>query len=132
MELGGLVFCEQSGTSLRLTHLEAAALQSFPPDMVWPGNQGEKLTAIGNAVPPLTVAAILGALLAPRGERDASDNVFAAVADWPPTHPHRDRHQHSRPARCPPNITRPPEGENHHDEPEDRSVVATFCCAMPG
>lgn len=65
MEPGGLFFCEQSGTSLRLTHVEAAALQSFPPDMVWPGNQGEKLLAIGNAVPPLTVAGILGALLAP-------------------------------------------------------------------
>lgn len=71
---------EQSGTSLRLTHLEAAALQSFPPNMVWPGNQGEKFLAIGNAVPPRMAAAVLGALLAPPAERDAWDNVFAAVA----------------------------------------------------
>ncbi|QYM76912.1 DNA cytosine methyltransferase [Leucobacter luti] len=71
---------EQSGTSLRLTYLEAAALQSFPPDMVWPGNQGERFLAIGNAVPPLMAAAILGALLAPPAERDAWDNVFAEVA----------------------------------------------------
>ncbi|MEJ6490771.1 DNA cytosine methyltransferase [Leucobacter sp. USCH14] len=71
---------EQSGTSLRLTYLEAAALQSFPPDMVWPGNQGERFLAIGNAVPPLMAAAILGTLLAPPAERDAWDNVFAEVA----------------------------------------------------
>lgn len=71
---------EQSGTSLRLTHLKAAALQSFPPDMVWPGNQGERFLVIGNAVPPLMANAILGALLAPPAERDAWDNVFAAVA----------------------------------------------------
>ena len=71
---------EQSGTSLRLTHLEAAALQSFPPEMLWPGNQGERFLAIGNAVPPLMAAAILGTLLAPPAERDAWDNVFAEVA----------------------------------------------------
>lgn len=71
---------EQSGTSLRLTYKEAAALQSFPPDMRWPGNQGERFLAIGNAVPPLMAEAILAALLAPAGVRDAWDNVFAEVA----------------------------------------------------
>ncbi len=71
---------EQSGTSLRLTYLEAAALQSFPPSMRWPGNQGERFLAIGNAVPPLMAEAILGALLAPPAVRDAWDNVFAEVA----------------------------------------------------
>lgn len=71
---------EQSGTSLRLTYLEAAALQSFPPSMVWPGNQGERFLAIGNAVPPLLAEAVLGALLEPPQERDAWDNVFAHVA----------------------------------------------------
>ncbi|QEA30410.1 DNA cytosine methyltransferase [Microbacterium sp. CBA3102] len=71
---------EQSGTSLRLTYLEAAALQSFPNDMAWPGNQGERFLAIGNAVPPLLAQAVLSALLAPAGERDAWDHVFAEVA----------------------------------------------------
>ncbi|MFJ2506305.1 DNA cytosine methyltransferase [Microbacterium sp. NPDC087592] len=71
---------EQSGTSLRLTYLEAAALQSFPTDMAWPGNQGERFLAIGNAVPPLLAQAVLSALLAPAGERDAWDHVFAEVA----------------------------------------------------
>ncbi|NLA65117.1 MAG: DNA cytosine methyltransferase, partial [Leucobacter sp.] len=71
---------EQSGTSLRLTFPEAAALQSFPPSMRWPGNQGERFLAIGNAVPPMLAEAILSALLAPPAVRDAWDNVFAEVA----------------------------------------------------
>ena len=71
---------EQSGTSLRLTYLEAAALQSFPPSMRWPGNQGSRFLAIGNAVPPLLAEAILAALLAPPAERDAWDLAFAEVA----------------------------------------------------
>lgn len=71
---------EQSGTSLRLTYLEAAALQSFPPSMRWPGNQGERFLAIGNAVPPLLAKVILAALLAPPTERDAWDLAFAEVA----------------------------------------------------
>ena len=71
---------EQSGTSLRLTYLEAATLQSFPASMRWPGNQGERFLAIGNAVPPLLAEAILAALLAPPAERDAWDSVFAEVA----------------------------------------------------
>ena len=71
---------EQSGTSLRLTYLEAAALQSFPPGMAWPGNKGERFLAIGNAVPPLMAEAILSALLAPPAERDAWDLAFAEIA----------------------------------------------------
>lgn len=71
---------EQSGTSLRLTYLEAAALQSFPSSMKWPGNQGERFLAIGNAVPPLLAEAILSALIAPPAERDAWDLAFAEVA----------------------------------------------------
>ena len=71
---------EQSGTSLRLTYREAATLQSFPADMAWPGNQGERFLAIGNAVPPLMAEAILAALIAPPAERNAWDLVFAGVA----------------------------------------------------
>lgn len=71
---------EQSLTSFRLTLPEAAALQTFPPEMVWTGTQTAKFMAIGNAVPPLMAAAILGALLAPPAESDAWDSVFAEVA----------------------------------------------------
>ncbi len=71
---------EQSGTSLRLTYIEAAALQSFPPDMLWPGNQGERFLAIGNAVPPLLAEAVLGALLVPPAERNEWDLAFAEIA----------------------------------------------------
>lgn len=70
---------EQSGTSLRLTYLEAAALQSFPASMRWPGNQGERFLAIGNAVPPLMAEAVLGALLEPAGVRDEWDLAFAEI-----------------------------------------------------
>ena len=70
----------QMDGALRLTHREAAALQSFPAGMTWSGNQGQRFLAIGNAVPPLLAAAILGALLGPPVERDAWDNVFAEVA----------------------------------------------------
>ncbi|MFD5599199.1 DNA cytosine methyltransferase [Leucobacter sp. NPDC058333] len=65
---------------VRVTVEEAAALQSFPPDLVLLGTQSERHLAIGNAVPPLMAAAILGALLAPPAERDAWDHVFAGVA----------------------------------------------------
>ncbi len=71
---------EQSGTSLRLTHLEAAALQSFPPDMVWSGNQGERFLAIGNAVPPRLAEAVLSALLEPPAQRNEWDLAFAEIA----------------------------------------------------
>lgn len=65
--------------SLRLTHLEAAALQSFPRDMVWPGNKGERFLAIGNAVPPLLAEVILAVLIAPPAERDAWELASAEV-----------------------------------------------------
>ncbi|MBK0419978.1 DNA cytosine methyltransferase [Leucobacter sp. CSA1] len=65
---------------VRVTYREAAALQSFPPGMAWPGNQGERFLAIGNAVPPLLAESILGALLEPPAERDSWDHVFAEVA----------------------------------------------------
>lgn len=65
---------------VRVTVEEAAALQSFPPDLVLLGTQGEKHLAVGNAVPPLMAEAILAALIAPPAERDAWDLAFAEVA----------------------------------------------------
>lgn len=65
---------------VRVSLEEAAALQSFPPSMVWKGTQSQRFMAVGNAVPPLMAEAILGALLAPPAVRDAWDNVFAEVA----------------------------------------------------
>lgn len=65
---------------VRVTVEEAAALQSFPPDLVLLGTQGEKHLAVGNAVPPLMAEAILSALLAPPAERDAWDLAFAEIA----------------------------------------------------
>lgn len=65
---------------VRVTVEEAAALQSFPSDLVLIGTQSEKHLVVGNAVPPLMAGAILAALIAPPAERDAWDLAFAEVA----------------------------------------------------
>ena len=65
---------------MRVTVEEAAVLQSFPPDVVLRGTQSDKHLVVGNAVPPLLAEAVLAALLAPPGVRDAWDQVFAEVA----------------------------------------------------
>lgn len=66
--------------AVRVTRDEAATLQSFPAGFEWIGTKTAQFLAIGNAVPPLMAAAILGALLAPPAERDEWDSVFAEVA----------------------------------------------------
>lgn len=71
---------EQSGTALKLTRDEAATLQSFPSDFIWRGSKTKQFLQIGNAVPPLMGVAILRALVAAPGVRDAWDMVFAEVA----------------------------------------------------
>lgn len=71
---------EQSKTALTLTRDEAAILQSFPHEFEWRGSKTKQFLQIGNAVPPLMGAAILSALLAEPGRRDAWDMVFAEVA----------------------------------------------------
>lgn len=47
----------------RPTIAEAAALQTFPVDYPWQGNQGEVYRQIGNAVPPRLAGALLRVLL---------------------------------------------------------------------
>lgn len=71
---------EQSGTALKLTVAEAAALQTFPEDFVWRGPKTKQFLQIGNAVPPLLAEAVLGALIAPPRQRNAWESVFAEVA----------------------------------------------------
>lgn len=77
---GDVGISEGQLAGVRVTVEEAAVLQSFPPDFVLLGTQGEKHLVVGNAVPPLLAEAILAALLAPAGVRDAWDTVFAEVA----------------------------------------------------
>lgn len=47
----------------RLTVLESALLQTFPPDMVFEGSRSSQYTQIGNAVPP-RLAEVIGASIA--------------------------------------------------------------------
>jgi DNA (cytosine-5)-methyltransferase 1 len=70
---------EQNATSLKLTRDEAATLQSFPADFAWRGTKTAQRLQIGNAVPPVMGAAVLGALLAEPAQRGAWDLVFAEV-----------------------------------------------------
>ena len=47
----------------RLTVQECAALQDFPPDHPWQGNQQSQYRQIGNAVPPTLARVVAGAVL---------------------------------------------------------------------
>jgi DNA (cytosine-5)-methyltransferase 1 len=49
--------------SVSVSVSEAAILQSFPPDYVFTGNQGQQYLQVGNSVPPLLQAAVVRALL---------------------------------------------------------------------
>lgn len=59
MEPGGFRFRLEDGSTRKLTHAEAAALQTFPPDHPWCGTKTEIGQQIGNAVPPRLAEALL-------------------------------------------------------------------------
>jgi DNA (cytosine-5)-methyltransferase 1 len=46
---------------VKITIVEAAVLQSFPPDYPWAGNKTSQFLQVGNAVPPLLAARVLDA-----------------------------------------------------------------------
>lgn len=49
--------------SIRVTVEQAGILQSFRPDYPWQGVKSRQFEQVGNAVPPLLAAAVVGALL---------------------------------------------------------------------
>lgn len=55
-------FVHFTGTTYRLNVRAALVLQSFPEDYPVRGNKSKQFEQVGNAVPPLLAAAIIGAL----------------------------------------------------------------------
>lgn len=49
--------------AVRVTHAQAAHLQSFPKEHRWRGSTASRWQQVGNAVPPLLAEAVLGALV---------------------------------------------------------------------
>jgi DNA (cytosine-5)-methyltransferase 1 len=66
---GGAPHASIPGRLRRITVEEAAAIQTFPPEMDWAGPQSAKFRQIGNAVPPLMARSVALAVRRSMGER---------------------------------------------------------------
>lgn len=66
---GGAPYTSVPKRLRRLTIEEAAAIQTFPPEMDWAGPQSAKYRQIGNAVPPLLAMSVAKAVRKSLGHR---------------------------------------------------------------
>ncbi|WNN95955.1 methyltransferase [Arthrobacter phage Hirko] len=62
---GNRGFIDEDGHFFVATVEQVQALQSYPPETVWPCSKTKAMLQIGNAVPPLLAEAVLASLLAP-------------------------------------------------------------------
>lgn len=59
------------GDAVKLTPREAAVLQTFPADHPWQGSNSSQFRQIGNAIPPMLAAAVLGQVVTPVASGDS-------------------------------------------------------------
>ncbi|MGH9249909.1 MAG: DNA cytosine methyltransferase, partial [Acidimicrobiales bacterium] len=71
---------DQAGSdAVRVTVIEAAVLQSFPPDYPWQGTLTKQYQQVGNAIPPLLALHVLAAVTGVEISDIATDTVESAM-----------------------------------------------------